>query len=174
MVLISLGLLGLILFLRQAVRRVHFAAVHRRMQNEPLAENCLLTRFPIVILVSSPSLLRPLLPWKSISDFLNRHGYQVQLIPLDHPSDLLTLIEQFGRPIHLFLDQALSKRLDGLHAFLQKTVISVTCIQPSSASVKNLAVGPVTPLQTLSIQDPQKLPQTLLNHVVQLAERDFA
>ncbi len=174
MILLLLSLTGLFLFLRQLGRRFFFASIQRRMSNEPLAENCLLTRFPIVILVSSPSLLRPLLPWKSISEFLNRHGYQVQLIPIDQMSDLPNLVEQIGRPIHLFLDQTLSKNLEVLHTFPQKTVMSVTCIQHEKAAVKNLAIGPVTPLQILSVKDPQKLPQTLLNHVVQLAERDFA
>ena len=91
----------------------------RRLQELELRPNCLLTRFPILLIAGQRSIFRPFHYWNEIPDYLREHGYEV--IVLDPTGwrapkaiEIIKAVATFDKRVHVVADATLESELTEL------------------------------------------------------------
>jgi hypothetical protein len=159
----------------------------RRFQGLELRPNCLLTRYPIVLLTQPKSLFRIFDQWNDVPKFLREHGYEVFLLtPLagHEVKSILGAIEEMPMKCHLIASAADESLLEKVARSKCAKVSSLTVVKAKSAMPKKteLSVDALRPLdvavETFEVEGfrrrstPWAFEFQFLDYAVELAERD--
>lgn len=158
----------------------------RRFKGLELRPNCLLTRYPIVLLSKQKSFFRLFDEWDDVPKFLREHGYEVFLLTPIRGHELasvLRAIEDWPTQCHLIASVSDESLLEGVARAKSSKVTSLTLVLAKSArrSTEKISVQDLRPLdvaiETFEVDGFKKsnaweFESQFLEHAISLAERD--
>jgi hypothetical protein len=171
-----------LIFFRLSLKR---ARAHRFAGLE-LRPNCLLTRYPIVLLSKPKSLFRIFDEWDDVPKFLREHGYEVFLLtpaPGHELVSVLRAIEDMPTKCHLIASCSDEVLVESVARAKSPNVTSLTVVKAKSPNAMGgkISVDDLRPLdlavETFEVDgfkksEPWEFEYQFLDYAVHLAERD--
>lgn len=135
-----------------------------------LRPNCLLTRYPLVLVTLNEGLRGFFRPARWYATVLQAHGYQVVQLRVDSASDqkicqYLQQVQNQGRRVHLLCQADIRNQID-FQTLPVEPLVSLTTLHFAPFGLQNLL---------LSLRPRQKLKwrEQILNLAISLAENDL-